>query len=273
VAERAKRTRSRARLWLRYLVVGLALVFFLFPIYWIAISALKQQFEYMASPPVWIPQYPTLNNIWAALARRGLLALRNSLLVAGAATALALAVGSLAAYALARYGTGGRPLLLWLLWLRLVPPIVLVMPVFLAVSALGLMDTLGPLIAVYTLFSLPFVAWILRSYFLEIPQEVEESALVDGASRLQVLWRVTLPLTLPGLIAAATFAFIFNWSEYLFAVTLSRIQAFTLPVAVAGFGRGQGAAMSVIATLPLFALGLLVQKQFVRGLTLGAVRG
>src|SRR5438270_3125870 len=120
---------------------------------------------------------------------------------------------------------------------------------------------------------------MMRSYFLEVPVEVEESAMVDGATRLGTFARITLPLSLPGLVATGTFAFIFSWTEFLFALIVTRNNAFTLPVTISGYFGGQGsvwgqaAALAVVATLPLFVIGLLVQKHFVRGLTLGAVRG
>jgi multiple sugar transport system permease protein len=142
-----------------------------------------------------------------------------------------------------------------------------------------LVDSHLGLIILYTMFNLPFVIWMMRSYISEVPQEVEESAMVDGAGRLDVLRLITLPLVLPGLIATGTFAFIFSWSEFLFALILTRNNAFTLPVTIGGYFGGQGtvagpgAALCVVATLPLFVMGILVQKHFVRGLTLGAVRG
>jgi multiple sugar transport system permease protein len=159
------------------------------------------------------------------------------------------------------------------------PPVVLIIPVSLLVSFLGLIDTHAGLTLLYVLFNLPYVIWMMRSYFLEVPVEVEESALVDGATRLGTFLRITIPLSLPGLIATGTFAFIFSWTEFLFALILTRNNAFTLPVTISGYYGSQGAvigqaaALTVVATVPLFLLGLLVQRHFVRGLTLGAVRG
>ena len=194
-------------------------------------------------------------------------------------------VGSLAAYSLARFRTGGKHLAFWMLSQRMMPPVVLVVPFFLllrdvgdVVPRLGL-DTRGALIVLYTVFNLPYVIWMMRSYFEGVPVELEEAAMVDGCTRFGVLWRITLPLALPGLIATATFTFIFAWTEFLFAVVITRTDAVTLPVAIAGFtgsqgsNWGQASALAVVATGPVFLLGLLVQRHFVRGLTLGAVRG
>jgi len=269
----------------RYAVLLAALAFFLFPIAWVVGTSIKLPGEYLKNPPVWIPQSPTLLHYGNVMAAKGSLALQNSLIVATSATVLTMMIGSLAAYSLVRYGTGGRHLSFWLLSQRLLPPVVLVVPFFLVLRTLGQInpalgiDSHGALIALYTVFNLPYVVWMMRSYFQSVPADVEESALVDGSSRFAVFWRMTLPLSLPGLIATATFAFIFAWTEFLFAVVFTRTKAFTLPVAIAGYtgaqgsNWGQASALAVVATAPIFVLGLLVQRHFVRGLTLGAVRG
>ena len=273
---RPRRGRRRA---MRYAVVGAALAFFLFPIYWIAITAFKPPAELRATPPVWFPEEPTLTHLRAVMELRGYTALRNSLIIAGSATALSLLIGSLAAYAIARFNTGGRHFAFWLLSQRFLPPVVLVIPLFLIMRDLKWLDTHHGMIALYTVFNLPYVVWMMRSYIAGLPTEIEESALVDGTTRFGVLWRITLPLVLPGLIATATFAFIFSWTEFLFAVIFTRTNAFTLPVTISGYvgsqgtNYGQAASLAIVATAPLFVLGLLVQKHFVRGLTLGAVRG
>lgn len=275
-----KRPPGRAvRSALRYLAVGVALAFFLFPIYWIAITAFKPPADLRANPPVWFPAEPTLIHFLAVMELRGYTALKNSLIIAGSATALALLIGSLAAYALARFNTGGRHFAFWLLSQRFMPPVVLVIPLFLIMRDLKWIDTHHGMIALYTVFNLPYVIWMMRSYISGLPAEIEESALVDGTTRFGLLWRITLPLVLPGLIATATFAFIFSWTEFLFAVILTRTNAFTLPVTISGYigsqgtNYGQAASLAIVATAPLFVLGLVVQKHFVRGLTLGAVRG
>ncbi len=270
---------------LRYAAVAAALVFFLFPIFWIAVTAIKLPADYLNDPPVWIPSQPTLAHFRSVMAEQGGVALRNSLVIAGGATVVSILLGSFAAYALARFKTGGRHLAFWLLSQRMMPPVVLVIPFFLILRELGKLNPrLGidqqlPLIVLYAVFNLPYVVWMMRSYYEGVPVEIEESALVDGSSRLGVLARITLPLTLPGLVATTVFAFIFAWTEFLFAVVFTRTNAVTLPVVIAGFTGAQGSnwgracALSVVATAPVFLLVLLVQRHFVRGLTLGAVRG
>ena len=270
---------------LRYLALAVALVFFLFPIVWMVSMRFKLPGEYLHNPPVLLPQHPTLNHYVNVMQAKGWQALGNSIAVAVGATLLTMAIGSLAAYSLTRFGTGGRHLAFWFLSQRLMPPVVLVVPFFLVLRGLGQvspafgLDSRGALIALYTVFNLPYVIWTMRSYFASVPVEVEESGLLDGLSRLGVFWRMTLPMSLPGLIATATFTFIFSWTEFLFAVIFTRTKAFTLPVAIAGYTGAQGSnwgqamALSTVATLPVLLLGLLVQRHFVRGLTLGAVRG
>jgi len=270
---------------MRYVVVGLALIFFLFPIVWIAGISIKFPADYQSKPPVWIPREVTALHYQSVMSEQGTLALTNSLIIAGSATLLSVLIGSLAAYSLARFNTGGRHFGFWLLSQRMMPPVVLVIPFFLLLREAGKINPrLGidqhlPLIALYAVFNLPYVIWMMRSYFTSVPVEVEESAMIDGATRLGVLARITLPLALPGLIATTVFAFIFAWTEFLFAVVFTRTNAVTLPVVISGFTGAQGSnwgracALSIVATAPVFILVLLMQKHFVRGLTLGAVRG
>ena len=235
--------------------------------------------EFLSNPPTWWPSDPTRVHYDLVMKRSGYTALRNSFEIAGLATLFAVLIGLFAAYSLARFGTGGKHLGFWLLSQRMMPPVVLVIPIFLIYRNLKWIDTHHGLIILYTAFQLPYVVWMLRSYILGVPQELEESGLVDGLGTFGVVLRITLPLILPGLIATATFAFIFSWTEFLFAVVLTRTNSYTLPVTFAGYigsqgtAYGQAASLAVVATAPLFAIGLLVQRHFVRGLTLGAVRG
>lgn len=278
----------RRRPWiaiLRYGVLLIALLFFLFPIFWVVITSVKLPGDYMHRPPIFWPDQPTWNHYDAVMKAKGRLALTNSLVIAASATVLSTIVGTLAAYSLARFNTGGKHFAFWLLSQRMMPPVVMVVPYFLLLRDVGKwnanfgLDTRFALVALYTVFNLPFIIWLMRSYFDGVPPELEESAMVDGSGRLGVFFRITLPLSIPGLIATATFAFIFAWTEFLFAVVLTRTDAVTLPVAVAGFSGSQGSnwgqasALAVVATAPVFALSLLVQRHFVRGLTMGAVRG
>lgn len=270
---------------LRYLVLFVAFIFFMFPIYWVFTTSIKFPGEFMSRPPIIIPENPTFNHYRQVMETKGWPALTNSVIIATSATAISLLVGTLAAYSLARLNTGGKHFAFWLLSQRMMPPVVLIVPFFLLFRDVGQkiswfgLDDRATLIAIYTVFNLPFIIWLMRSYFDGVPVELEESAMVDGSTRLGVFFKIALPLALPGLIATGTFAFIFSWTEFLFAVVLTRSEAVTLPVAIAGFSGSQGSnwgqasALAVVATAPVFVLSLLVQRHFVRGLTLGAVRG
>ncbi|MGI8476653.1 MAG: carbohydrate ABC transporter permease [Thermomicrobiales bacterium] len=285
VAHHAVRRRRPLLSALRVAVLVVATLFFMFPVFWVAMTSLKTPGEYLHHPVVWIPGHPSLIHYRLVMKSKGHVALPNSLIIASSATVLTLLVGTLAAYSLVRFNTGGKHFAFWILSQRMMPPVVLIVPFFLLLRDLGKidprigLDTRASLIALYTVFNLPFVIWMMRSYFEGVPAELEESAMVDGSTRLGVFLRITLPLSFPGLIATATFAFIFSWTEFLFAVVFTRTNAFTLPVAIAGFtgsqgsSWGQASALAVVATTPVFVLGLLVQRHFVRGLTLGAVRG
>jgi multiple sugar transport system permease protein len=270
--------KARRYLW-RYAVVVAALIFFSFPAFWIATIAFKSSSEYFRNPPVWIPANPNIGqNLDKVIRTGGLTAIGNSLVVATASTLIALSIGSLAAYSLARYRTGGSNFAFWILSQRFLPPVAIVFPVFLLLRAIRWVDTFQGLILLYTVFSLPFVIWMMRSYIREVPLEVEESAQVDGASRLRTILSITLPLSLPGLIATGIFTFIFNWNEFLFALVLARTRVITYPIKLTSyFGPesafwGEAATVSLIATAPVVIVTLLMQRYLVTGLTLGAVK-
>jgi multiple sugar transport system permease protein len=262
----------------RYAVVLVALIFFLFPIFWITMMAFKSPDEYFRNPPVWLPRAFMLDHFQQLLTNKSANALGRSLLVTVSSTLLALIVACPAAYSLARFNTGGHNFAFWILSQRFLPPVAVVFPIFLLFRTVQWIDTYHGLIILYATFSLPFVIWMMRGYFRDVPVEVEESALVDGASRWRVLTRITLPLSIPGLIATAVFTFIFTWNEFLFALVLTRVKVVTLPVALSGyFGSqsafwGEAAALSLVATLPIVILTLLVQRHLVAGLTLGAIK-
>lgn len=263
---------------IRYTLLLAALIFFIFPIFWLAMMAFKSPEEYFHNPPVWLPEQWLTSHFKQLVTNKTINAFGRSLLITTGSTLLALVVGCPAAYSLARFHTGGHNFAFWILSQRFLPPVAVVFPIFLLFSTLKWLDTYHGLVILYATFSLPFVIWMLRGYFREVPLEVEESALVDGCSRWRVLTRITLPLSAPGLIATTVFTFIFTWNEFLFALVLTRTKVVTLPVALSGyFGAqsafwGEAAALSLIATAPIIILTLLVQRHLVTGLTLGAVK-
>jgi multiple sugar transport system permease protein len=277
----ARRRRPlRAATVARIAFVGLWLLFLLVPLYWMFITSIKPSNDYLAVPPIWFPDEPTLLHYTAALyAYRGLDGLINSLIISTSATILSAFFGTLMAYSLARFNTGGQHLSFWVLSQRFLPPIAVVLPIFLIYRVLRLNDTHVGLIIAYTVFTLPVSVWMMFAYFRQMPGSLEEAALVDGCTRWQTFWRVAVPLAVPGIVAAAVFAFIACWTEFFFALVLTSRNAFTLPTVFRAFLGFQGAlygeasALAIVSLVPSIALGILVQKHLVRGLTLGAVRG
>jgi multiple sugar transport system permease protein len=272
----------------RVLFILLYLGFLLLPLYWVAVTSIKPQEDLLTEPPVWWPDDATgLHYSTALHAFRGLKGLENSLIIAFSTTALAVAIGTAAAYSMARFRTGGKHLAFWFLSQRIMPPIAIIIPVFLLYSryteewiGLSLVDTRVGLILLYTVFALPFTVWMMFAYFRQMPVELEEAALVDGCSRLQALWKVAWPLAAPGIVSAAAFAFILSWTEFIFALVLTRTETVTLPVALAGIitgfqgnQYGEASALAMVSLIPALAIGVLIQRHLVRGLTLGAVQG
>lgn len=262
----------------RVIVYTLVLAFFMFPIFWIIMTSLKSASEVMHSPPIWFPGKLDLGAYRHAIAVGGLDAMTNSFIISLSTTILALVIGSLAAYAMARYQTGGDNLPFFFLSQRFMPPVVVIFPFLIMFKALRWIDTYQAMVLTYLTFNLPYTIWMMRSFFKEIPREIEESALVDGASPWVVFWRVAMPLVTPGLIATGVFVFIFSWSEFFFGITLTNTRATPLAVFMANlFGKqmimwGEVGALSAMAIVPMFVLSLLVQRYLVRGLTLGAVK-
>jgi multiple sugar transport system permease protein len=187
--------------------------------------------------------------------------------------------GTMAAYSLVRFKTGGENLAVWIISQRMMPPIAIVFPIFLLYVFFGWVDSFHGLIILYTAFSLPYVIWMMRGYIEDIPLELEESALVDGWTRWQVLWRVVFPMARSGLFATAVFTFVFAWNDFLFALVLTRIEVITYTVQVTHYFGGQSnfwakiAAMSVLGTLPVFVTVAFMQRFLVRGISMGAVKG
>ncbi|MGE3830597.1 MAG: carbohydrate ABC transporter permease [Parvibaculaceae bacterium] len=264
----------------RFLFIAFFLIFTLIPLYWVFITSIKPSDDYLAVPPVFFPTEPTIVHYTAALfAYRGLDGLINSVVISVLATVLSTIFGTLMAFSLARFNTGGQHLSFWVLSQRFLPPIAIILPIFLIYRGLGLHDTHFGLIIAYTVFTLPVTVWMMFAYFRQMPKSLEEAALVDGCTRWQALWRVAIPLAAPGIVAAAVFAFIACWTEFFFALILTSRTAFTLPTVFRAFIGFQGAqygeasALAIVSLVPSIILGILAQRHLVRGLTLGAVRG
>jgi multiple sugar transport system permease protein len=264
----------------RVLIIGFFVIFVLAPLYWVVITSIKPSSDYLTTPPVWFPAQPTLVHYTAALfSYRGLQGLTNSLITATSATALSSVMGTMMAYSLARFNTGGQHLAFWVLSQRFLPPVAIVLPIFLLFRNWGLYDTRIGLIIAYTFMTLPLSVWMMYAYFRQLPRSLEEAAYVDGLSRWQAFWIVAVPLAAPGVAAAAVFVFIAVWTEFFFALILTSRYAFTLPTIFRAFLGFQGAqygeacALATTSLAPSIILGMLVQRHLVRGLTLGALRG
>jgi multiple sugar transport system permease protein len=279
VKQPVRRGRSRTPIW-RFVFLAICIIFVLAPLYWVFVTSIKPSDDYLAIPPVWWPDEPTMVHYTAAMfAYRGLNGLINSLIISISATILSCLFGTLMAYSLARFNTGGQHLSFWVLSQRFLPPIAIVLPIFLNYRALGLNDTHIGMILAYTVFTLPVSVWMMFAYFRGMPRSLEEAALVDGCTRWTSFWRVAVPLAAPGIVAAAVFTFIACWTEFFFALVLTSRDAYTLPTVFRAFLSFQGAqygeasALAIVSLVPSIVLGVLVQKHLVRGLTLGAIRG
>lgn len=280
---RSNITKSVKRV-LFYILVGIILIITLIPVFWIINNSFKTRNEIIASKPVWFPKKPTFQNYYQIFfpmpgELSGWNGIKNSIIVASSSTVLALIFGSIAAYAFSRYDFKGKEnLAFWALSTRMFPPAATVVPIFRIFSWLGLIDKHLSLTLAYLVFNLPFALWMMRGFFKDIPREIDECAMVDGCSRIGALWRVVMPLTLPGLATTAIFCFLFSWNEFLFALILTRAKAQTYPVLVSTFLGVKGihweymSAYGSAGTIPIIILALFAQKYFVRGLTYGAVK-
>jgi multiple sugar transport system permease protein len=265
-----------------YLAACLFVGFGLFPLYMMVTTSLKTDQQTFAWPPAWVFT-PTLQSYRNALFMFGGRSvdhyLMNSVLVTLSSSALAVFLGAMAAYGLARFRfRGNRDIAFYILSTRFAPPVCFIVPIYMMVQRSGLLDSRLALIIVYTSMNLSFVTWILRGFFIEVPIEIEEAALVDGYSRWQIFLRVALPLVRPGLAATAILSAIFSWNEFLFASIIAPGDAATIPVYLAGFSAsmnidwGEYMAVGTMAVLPIMVFTLALQRHLVRGLTFGAVR-
>lgn len=271
--------RRAIKLAMRYVGAVAVTLLFLFPVYWLFMISFKTADEIYSYPPVWWPASIQFSN-YAVLFKDGDAAtVGNSLIVASVSTVFAMFLGTICAYSLARFRTGGEHLANWIISQRMVPPIAIVFPVFLLYVWFGWVDTYFGLILLYTAFNLPYVIWMMRGYILDIPRALEEAALVDGYSHWQVLWKVVFPMCRAGLFATAIFTFVFAWNDFIFALVLTRTDVTTYTVQVTHYFGGQSnfwgkiSAMSMLGTVPIFIVVGFMQKYLVRGISLGAVKG
>lgn len=277
----------------RYAVLILWLLIVAFPIFWIVSTSFKPDHEWFAWPPVYWSDTPTIKNylnVWTDYSdyedtqyikslQKPWIALRNSLIISLISTSLAVGFGAIIAYGVSRYRILSEARMFQLLMLRMVPPIVIVAPLSLYYATLGLLDTVIGLVVVYFLTTLPYAVWMTKSFIDEVPREVEQAAMILGASQWRTIWEVVLPLVRSGLVATFLFILILTWSEYLLALILSKTDVVTLPVELSKYegsteGRvyGRQAALAVGITIPLIIIGIVIRKHLARGFSFGMVR-
>ena len=262
-----------------FIVFGVFLFWWLFPVYWMLSSSFKVEVSMFTIPPQWFFK-PSLENYKTLFSTLGFSSyVVNSIIASLFSTAIALFLGSLAGYGLAR---GKIPrkndIAFWMISTRMAPIVGVILPLYLIFRKLHLVGPLQGLIIAYTTFNLPFAVWLMRGFFMEIPRDVEEAALVDGCSKLQTFFYVALPLAKPGLVAMGVLCFMFAWNDYAFAVIFTSGKTQTLPVACArlmteyGIVWGQVMTTGTILVAPVLFLGIVIRKYLVRGLTMGAIR-
>ncbi|BCH29080.1 ABC transporter permease [Mesorhizobium sp. L-8-10] len=280
----ALQPRRRSRLGRRIrIAAGLfACLVFLFPVFWMVLSSFKDQRDIFTTPPT-LFFTPTLETYFSYMQRADInRRLINTIIVATGAGLLSIAAGAMAGYALARIRLKGAATIGVLILLsRGVPPIALAVPMFLVARSLGVTDKHITLILAYCTFLIPYVMWLMRGFFLALPKELEESAMIDGCSRFGAFFKIIVPISLPGLLSTLIFSMILAWEELLFALVLTNRNASTIPVAIAGIagdtvnGANWGAltAVGTITVIPVVVFALLVQKWLIQGLADGATKG
>jgi multiple sugar transport system permease protein len=277
------RTRRRgkvgAKKMLHYVTAVAVVLVWLFPLLWILLTSFKTRPDIFSRIPLFFFT-PTVHNYIAVLSRSEFTdGLINSIKTASLTTLIAVPVGTLAAYPLARMRFPARDqILFWVLSLRMLPTVAIVVPFYLILYKLGILDTLIGLVTAYLSFSLPFAVWMLVGFVRDLPKELDDAAFIDGCTHWHLLWLVHLPLLRPALAVVAIFTFVFAWNELVLALMLTEVDAKTVPVAIIGMVQpdnipwGQIAAGSILTLLPMMIVVFALQRHIVRGLTLGAVR-
>ena len=266
------------------ILIGVTIVMLicLFPFAWMGLSSIKVLSELYTIPPHWWPDMPTLDNYAKVLFDSNIPKyFLNSVIISVGSTGLALILAIFASYGFARFEFRGKPLFqAFVLIGQLLPTAAIIVPLFITLRVLGLVNTYWGLILVYMIITLPLSVWMLTSYMKAIPVELEEAAIIDGSSRLGVLFRITLPLSMPGLIAVVVYSFVTTWNEFIFALCFATDSSVkTLPIGLSEFSTefntdwGGVMAASMVMTLPIALLFLVFQRMFVGGLTAGATKG
>jgi len=263
------------------IIAILAVIFVTFlPYFWMILTSFKTRVDLLSTTPKWIFK-PTFANYVDAFIGKGFLKyFYNSIIVSLSALALALFVGVPCAYAISRFDFGGKGhFFFFILTTRMAPAVAFALPMYIIFSKLGILGTHIATILAHTTITLSFVVWIMKSFFDDIPVELDQAALTDGYTQFGAFWHVVLPMVAPGIVATSLFSFIFSWNEFLFALILGGKASRTLPAAIPGLVTphgtlwGQVAAAGTIITIPVIIMAFVLQKYLVRGLSFGAVKG
>jgi multiple sugar transport system permease protein len=268
------------RLWLSQMMVFVGICLILLPIFWLFLTAFKLPRDVYAIETAFYFT-PTLENIQTIFEHPWNLGhkILNSFAVAGGTVLLAIPMATMAAYAFSRFDFRfKKTIFLFVIASQFIPAAVIVLPYFLMFKQLGMLDTRSALVLINMSIVLPYAVWMMKGFIDAVPLEIEEAAMVDGAHRVRVIWEIVVPSALPGIITAAVFSFTLTWNEFLFALIIGKQDALTLPIGLIGFRTERGdlwelmAAGGILITAPMFFISLLVQKQFIKSLTAGAVR-
>ena len=266
----------------RVVVLAIMIIMVLFPLYWLAFNSIKTSAEYLKNPPVIVPSKVTIENYIQIFAKSDAgRALYNTVMVSVCTNVLCVAIGSLAAYAIAKGSIHKKVrsgFSMWFMIQKMYPAVCVAIPIYLVMRKIGLIDTVPGLVIVNTSFNLPMTIWLMIGFFQDLPDEIEQSGKIDGCNMFQRFFYLALPITKPGIVAAAILVFNAAWNEFLFSAILSINKSKTLSVVVAGFITDKGlewgpmAALSMVLIVPVVILVWILQKDFVSGLTMGSVK-
>lgn len=267
---------------LRFLLTSVlrvaVVVIYLLPILWVVLTSIKPPILTVTTKIVLFFK-PTLENYFELFSKYDFgYYIVNSLVIALCSTFITIVISAMAAYSLSRHNIWRRnDIAFWILSIRMLPPVASILPVFILMRTLGLLDTRFSMILMYSIFNIPLAVWVIRAYMAKLPKEIDEAALVDGCSLFRTFLHIEVPLSKPGIMAAATLTFILAWNEFMFALVLAGVNAKTFPVAIAGFQAkhglflGQLAAGAILGTLPVLIMSILLGRHVVAGLVVGAV--
>ena len=274
--------RSKSERVILYVLLAIILIIVLFPVYWLFITSVKTDADTIAEPPIYFPTRPILDNYKNVISQEGALRyLINSLIISLSTVGIILVIGPMLSYSLSKYHIPFKirtAILGFIIMIRIFPPVTTLVPYYLIIWRLKLIDTHLGLIIAYVAYVLPFATWLMLGFFQDLPQDIEKAAIVDGCTFWQRFRLVVLPLTLPGLATTAIFTFMYAWIEFMYASVLTSVNAKTLPVVIAQYSGdfylqwGNMSAMGVLMVIPVLIFATFMQRYLVRGLTFGAVK-